>query len=56
MFRFRLKIMKANNFFLWIDFMDELFTKKITMCANKINMVNFDFTQTLTLKWCNFCK
>ncbi len=27
--------------------MDELFTTKIAMCANKINIVNFDFTQTL---------
>ncbi len=27
--------------------MDELFTTKIAMCANKINIVHFDFTWTL---------
>ncbi len=27
--------------------MDELFTTKIAKCANKINIVNFDFTRTL---------
>ncbi len=30
--------------------MEELFTTKIAMCANKINIVNFDFTRTLTQK------
>ncbi len=48
--RFRLKIMKANAFFYCgLTCMDELFTTKIAMCANKINIVNFDFTQTLIL-------
>ncbi len=27
--------------------MNELFTTKIAMCANKINIVNFDFTRSL---------
>ncbi len=27
--------------------MDELFTTKIAKCANKINIVHFDFTRTL---------
>ncbi len=29
--------------------MDELFTTEIAKCANKINIVHFDFTQTLTI-------
>ncbi len=30
--------------------MNELFTIKIAMCANKINIVNLDFTRTINLK------
>ncbi len=38
--------MKANYFVCGLTCMDELFTTKIAKCANKINIVNFDFTQT----------
>ncbi len=46
-FRFGGKIMKANKFLGGLTCMDELFTTKIAKCANKINIVNFDFTLTL---------
>ncbi len=41
--------MKANNFFCGLTCMDDLFTTKIAMFANKINIVNFDFMQILKL-------
>ncbi len=39
--------MKANSFFCRLTCMNELFTTKIAMSANKINLINFDFTRTL---------
>ncbi len=48
-FRFGFKIIKANSFFCGLACMDELFTTKIAKCANKTNIVIFDFMQTLNL-------
>ncbi len=48
--------MKAKIFFCGLTCMDELFTTKIAMCVNKINIVLFDFTRTLrllTTEWHN---
>ncbi len=40
-------------FFCGLTCMDELFTTEIAKWANKINIVNFDFTLTLTLFYLN---
>ncbi len=41
--------MKANTlFFCGLTCMDELITTKLAKCVNKINIVNFDFTRTLS--------
>ncbi len=41
------RLWRKTHFLCGLTCMDELFTTKIAMCANKINIVHFDFTWTL---------